>query len=178
MNEKRQLLRIKLTEDSLYVQRLGENGARIGKRTNWKIGKRSNLPRELFFKTLGFIHSSIKRCDDRSFSGLHRAVLRALHEAAAAFGCESKSGCDGGDVTWYSDGQPFFAWQIHEEVLNKQQARTLRDSGAALRGVVVVKKSYFRIRMRLTRRYWMLRRGPSQGAGGRHAQRDDTVSVR
>jgi hypothetical protein len=82
-------------------------------------------------------------------------VLRALHEATTAFGCEAKSDCDGGDVTWYVDGQPFVAWQIHEEVLNKQQARTLRDSRAALRGVVVVTKSYFRIRMRLTRRYWM-----------------------
>jgi hypothetical protein len=158
MNEKRQLLRIKLKEDSFYVQRVGEDGARIGKRTNWKIGKRSNLPRELFFKTCGFIRSRIKRCEDRSFSGLNRAVLRALHEAATAFGCESKSGCDGGDVIWYVDGQPFVAWQIHEEVLNKQQARTLRDSSAALREVVVLKKSgYFIIQRRWTRRYWMQR---------------------
>lgn len=110
-------------------------------------------------KTCGFMRSTIRRCDDRSFSSLNRAVLRALHEAAESCGCESKSACDGGDVAWYLDGKPFIAWQIHEEILNRQRARKLRESAAALRLVVVVRDSgYFRIRPRWTRRYRMLHR--------------------
>ena len=156
MTRRRQLLQIRLREDHLYVQRLSESGERIGNRTRWKIGKRSTLPRELFFKTCGFIGSRIKRCDERSFVDLKRATLRALHEAAAAYGCASKSGCDCGDVTWYLHGKPFVAWQVHEETLDKHRARELRHSRAALRWTVVLRKSgYFQMRPRWTRRYWL-----------------------
>ncbi len=157
MADKRQLLRIKLREDYYFVQRIGEQGERIGKPTKWKIEKRSSLPRELFFKTCGFIGSRIKRCDERSLVDLKRATLRALHEAAAAYGCASKSGCDCGDIAWYLDGEPFVAWQIHQETLDKQRASKLRKSRAALRWIVVLRESgYFRMRPRRTRRYWML----------------------
>jgi len=156
MADKPSLLRIKLNEDCYFVQRKGKQGEWIGKPTKWKIGKRSTLPRELFFKIYGFIRNRIQKCDEKSFAALKTAVLRALHEAAEAFGCECRSGWDAGDVTWYLGGDPFVAWQIHEEAVETLTARKLRESRAALRLIVVVRESgYFRIRPRWTRRYWM-----------------------
>ena len=86
---------------------------------------------------------------------LNRAVLRGLHEAAQSYGCKSKSGSDCGDVTWYLHGEPFVAWQVHEEGLNQQKARNLGESRAALRLIIMLRKSgYFRIKARWTRLYW------------------------
>jgi hypothetical protein len=71
---------------------------------------------------------------------VRKAVLRGLCEAAKACGCKPSFGQEGGDVLWTLRGEPFFAFQIHEESLRRETARKLRKGRARLRWVAVVKK--------------------------------------
>jgi hypothetical protein len=125
----------------------------VGKKTLWKVKAKSNLPREVFFKTIGFIQQAIKRYGKESIEDVMAAGRKGLERAGEAFGCEIKNGAERADVYWSVDERLLIAWQIHEERLNAKRARKLKGSKALLRLVVVIRESgWFRIFPQSTRR--------------------------
>ena len=140
---KHQLLEVKLKERRLYVQRVNNKGRLAGKVEKWNIGKNSNVPREIFFKTKGFIASRIRRSGTRSMKDMLRGVRHALEQAGGACGCQIKKGSKHADLYWLRNGRPLFAWQIHEDVLDKRRAKNILKSRAMLRLAVVVEGSGF-----------------------------------
>jgi hypothetical protein len=154
MNNSEQQIWMRLQKQRLYVQRIGKHGNRIGSRTEWTIGKKSALPRELFFKIRGFVQRIIKRCGTESADELRIAVRRALTQAAETCGCESKQGQAKADMYWKLGDRLLIAWQLHDNALDVQRIKKLKTSRALLRIVVIVKKSgYFRIVPQDTRQH-------------------------
>jgi hypothetical protein len=138
-----QKLRLKLDGNCLTFQRYGKDGNLTGKPESWQIGKeskKSNVPKALFYLLWGYVHHRVSQRDDKSIENVRKAVLRGLCEAAKACGCKPSFGQEGGDVLWTLRGEPFFAFQIHEESLRRETARKLRRGRARLRWVAVVKK--------------------------------------
>lgn len=146
MTNNQQQIWIRLRKRDLRVQRVNDHGNRIGKKTKWTIGKKSALPRELFFKVMGYLRNSIKRTGTNSTDKLRISCLRALAKTAGTCGCESKFGQSKADVYWNLNGTVFIAWQIHDDAINIRRTKKLTSSKALLRIVIVLKKSgYFRI---------------------------------
>jgi hypothetical protein len=112
----------------------------------------SQLPREIFFKTFGFLHQAIKKHGKESLDDITNAAREGLKQAGKAFSCDVEEGTKIADVYWFAQGQRLVAWQIHEEKLDNKRARKLSRSKALLRLVVLVKASgWFRIVPRVTR---------------------------
>jgi hypothetical protein len=146
MPKQRQLLAMKLHDRQLRVQKLNDQGKKIGKPTNWTVRKRSALPREPFFKVIGFIRSRIKRSEPASMEEMREAISSALEQAGAAFGFKAKHGSKHADVYWVCKRQVICAWQLHEDCLDEDRVEQVLDSSALLRIAVVFKKSgYFEI---------------------------------
>lgn len=146
MPKQRQLLTMQLDDRQLRVQRLNAKGNKIGKATNWIVRERSALPREPFFKIVGFIRSRIKNSEPASMDEMREAIGSALEQAGAAFGFKAKQGSKHADVYWVCKGEVICAWQLHEDSLDEDRVKMVRDSRALLRIAVVFKKSgYFEI---------------------------------
>jgi hypothetical protein len=152
MSETRQQLKLKLEGDRLYVSRLRKQSGHFGKREGWKIQKKSNLPRSLYFVIHNFVRQRIQNREDDSFSATKKTVLRGLCEAALACGCEAQFGKEGGAVCWYLNGDPIFAVQIHDGELDKLRLKHLRKGNAIFRWAITVQKGgYLRYHARRTR---------------------------
>jgi len=147
MPQQQQVLIMKLHHDrQLRVQRLNKKGKAVGKTTKWTVRERSALPREPFFKVIGFIRSNIKRREPASMDEMQSAIRSALEQAGAAFGCKTRRGSKHADLYWLGKGQVICAWQLHEDCLDEDRVEQVLDSSALLRIAVVFKKSgYFEI---------------------------------
>jgi hypothetical protein len=146
MPKQRQLLTMQLDDRQLRVQRLNAKGNKIGKATNWIVRKRSALPRDPFFKIVGFIRSRIKSSEPSSMQEMRGAISSALEQAGAAFGFKARQGSKHADVYWVRKGQVICAWQLHEDSLDEDRVEKVLGSKALLRIAVVYKKSgYFEI---------------------------------
>jgi hypothetical protein len=141
MSDEKQGVQIRRDGNRLYVQRIGKDGNRIGVRTEWTIGRKSALPRELFFTIRGFVHSSLTECQTKSLEKLRVAARNGLVEAAGVCGCEPKLGKSKADVYWRLDGFSLIAWQLHGDEVDADRARKLVTSKASLRIVIVLKES-------------------------------------
>lgn len=149
----KQKLRLKLDRNRLICRRYDKEGNLPDKAQIWRIGKTSNAPRAVFHLILGYVRRRVSQSDEKSIEIVRKAVLRGLCEAATACGCHSSFGEEGGDVMWTLRGEPFFAFQIHEEFLDKKNAARLRKGETRLRWVVVIKKGgYVRFIPRKARR--------------------------
>jgi hypothetical protein len=144
--------KIHLKRNSLIIERFGKDGQPSGKRTRWTIKMMSNLPREMFFKIVGFLQHGIKRYGTGSMDDMTMAATKALGQAGEAFGCEVGDRKKQADLYWLLDGRRFIAWQIHEARVDERRVRKLTRSKAPLRVVVVIKKGgYFEIKPQSTR---------------------------
>lgn len=153
MAQTKQQLKLMLSERELSVFRVKKNGKEMGKRTRWTVGRKSLLPKALYFLIHSFVRSKINHTEDRSFHSLEKAVRTALRQAGEACGCRVEFGGHGGDVCWYLHGEPFFAFQIHEVTLGEKAAKRLRKGQALLRWVITVAASgMVRYHPRKTRR--------------------------
>jgi hypothetical protein len=152
MAEIQRLGTIRLKQNYLFFRRLGKDGQRTGKRTYWKIKEVSNVPRELFFKIVGFLQRSIRQSGTKSIDSVMAAGMLGLKQAGRAFGCEIKKRSKLADLYWSLGGQRLVAWQIHESSLNERRVRKLMKSKASLRIAVVMKKGgYFEIKPQRTK---------------------------
>jgi hypothetical protein len=105
-----------------------------------------NLPREVFFKLVGFIRQSITKSGTESVETVRTATLKALRDAGRAYDCEIKYRSPRADLYWCSKGKRLAAWQIHTDNLDKRWVRKVEGSKALLRFAVIVKAScYFKI---------------------------------
>jgi hypothetical protein len=87
-------------------------GSAALKPTMWKIRKKSNVPREMFFKIRGFLKQGVKRCGTKSLDGVIGAGWEGLKQAGEVFGCEIKDGSKLADFYWLLDGRRLVAWQL------------------------------------------------------------------
>jgi hypothetical protein len=143
MKKIRQQLKLELTEDCLYVSRVGNQRGHVGKRDKWKIKKESNLPRGLYFVIHNFVRTAVGSREGDDFSATKKAVLRGLCEAAAACGCELQSGKEGADLCWFLRGEPLLAFQIHTGEVDKATIRSMREGRAMFRWVITIKPDGF-----------------------------------
>jgi hypothetical protein len=141
MDNEKQDIKIRRSGNLLHVQRIGKHGNRIGTATKWTIGKKSALPREMFFAVRGFVHNSLAECPTKSLDKLRVAARNGLVKAAVVCGCESKLGQSKADVHWRLDGSSLIAWQLHGDEVDADRARKLATSKASLRIVIVLKES-------------------------------------
>ena len=152
MTSERQLGQIHLKGNRLIIERFGKDGQPSGKHTRWTIKMTSNLPREVFFKIVGFLKHGIRRYGTDSMDDMTMAAEKALGQAGEAFGCEIGGSRKKADLYWLLEGRRFIAWQIHEARVDEQRVSKLRRSKALLRVAVVIKSGgYFEIKPQSTR---------------------------
>jgi hypothetical protein len=152
MTSERQLGQIHLKWNRLIIERFGKDGQPSGKRKTWTIKTKSNLPREMFFKIVGFLQHGIKRYGTDSMDDMTMAAQKALGQVGEAFGCEIGDRKKQADLYWLLDGRRFIAWQIHEARVDERRVRKLTRSKAPLRVVVVIKRGgFFEIKPQSTR---------------------------
>jgi hypothetical protein len=132
---------IKITCDGnvLRCWRLDRKGSPKGKTVPWQIRTRSYVPRLIFHCLMGYIRKRVNQKEDRNFNSVKEAVLQALCEAAKTCGCKSRFDREGGDVTWYLDDRPFFAFQIHEQEVDKLRAKKMFRGRSKLRWVIEIR---------------------------------------
>lgn len=152
MAHDRRLGKIHLKGNCLILVRFGKDGQPSGKRTTWTIKMKSNLPREMFFKIVGFLQHGIKRYGTDSMDDMTMAAKKALGQVGEAFGCEIGDRKKQADLYWLLDGRRFIAWQIHEARVDERRVSKLKRSKAPLRIVVVIKREgYFEIKPQRTK---------------------------
>lgn len=135
---KQQKLRLHLRNNRLTCERLNRDGGPSGFEYHWKIRETSNVPNELFFLILGYVRRARTQCATKSFADVRRAIKRALYEAARACCCQARRRVEGGSITWYLDGAPFIAFQIHRNSVNKKRVKKLLRGNATLRWVITL----------------------------------------
>jgi hypothetical protein len=144
--------RIHLKGNRLILERFGKDGQPSGKRTRWTIKMTSNLPREMFFKIVGFLKRGITRYGTDSMDDMTMAAKKALGQVGEAFGCEIGDSRKQADLYWMLHGRRFIAWQIHEASIDERRVNELRKSKALLRIAVVMKRGgFFAIKPQSTR---------------------------
>jgi hypothetical protein len=151
MSETQQRLKLRVDGDCLRVKHLDKSG-QGGKRYKWRITKKSNLPRELYFLVHNFVRTRVNGREDDDFDSTKKAVLRGLCEAAVACGCKPRSGKEGADVCWFLHGEAFFSIQIHDGTLDDDELRRMRKGHAVFRWAITIEKGgYTRYHPRRTR---------------------------
>src|ERR1700730_6320805 len=118
--------KIHLKRNCLVIERFGKDGQPSGKRTSWTIKTKSNLPREMFFKIVGFLQRGIKRYGTCSMGDMTAAAKKALGQVAEAFGCEIGDSRKLADLYWLLDGRRFIAWQIHEARIDERRGEKFK----------------------------------------------------
>jgi hypothetical protein len=125
----------------LRCHRVDRDGSRLGTSYGWEIGPRSYLPQLIYYVLHGYIRRSINQIKDKNFASVRKAVLQALCDAARTCGCKPRFDREGGDVTWYLKGKPFFAFQIHEPPVDQRRAKKMIRGNTILRWAVEIRKN-------------------------------------
>ncbi len=121
----KQIFKLRLYQDAnrMTVRRFTQTGE-LGTKTQWKIGKKSNLPKGLFYMIKNFIQQRIKHCEDKnSFPSVKEAALSGLREAAKACGCTHSVDGAGADILWSLKDVPFLGVQTARQEGQHESAK-------------------------------------------------------
>jgi hypothetical protein len=154
MSNKRTRLSLYLQKNRLVYCTVDDEGHPVNERKFWSILEITNLPRTVFFRTLGYVRRALLRLrkDNGDFHVTVAAILHALKRAAGEFGCDATEPNKRTDLAWKAEGKLLVGFQVHKDVVDEKRLKALLGSKTVFRFVILVRSNgYFRLVRQPTR---------------------------
>jgi hypothetical protein len=135
MKVQRQKLQLKLSENTLLVYRLNNDGTR-SLICRWEIWRSGAIPRALFDLLRSSIQYQLKSWEGERFSEFRTVICSALNHAAESCGCQSFFYRAGGVLTFYLKEQPLIAFDIPKTLKRYRPSQEFLHSDAVFRWTI------------------------------------------